>query len=87
VAVRPLTGDESQQAGVSAGLVVEQTGGAAAAAGIQAGDVILAVNGTPVKSPAELRAIIQKAGKNAAVLVQRTSAGDRTQVYVPVELG
>ncbi len=87
VAVRPLTVDESQQAGVSAGLVVEQTGGAAAAAGIQAGDVILAVNGTPVKSPAELRAIIQKAGKNAAVLVQRTSAGDRTQVYVPVELG
>lgn len=87
VAVRSLTPEESQQSGVSAGLVVEQAGGAAAAAGIQAGDVILAVNGTPVKSPAELRAIIQKAGRNAAVLVQRTSAGDRTQVYVPVELG
>jgi serine protease Do len=87
VAVRPLTADESRQAGVSAGLVVEQAGGAAAAAGIQAGDVILAVNGTPVTSPAELRAVIQKAGRNAAVLVQRSSAGDRTQVYVPVELG
>lgn len=87
VAVRPLTAEESKQAGVSAGLVVEQAGGAAAAAGIQAGDVILAVNGTPVTSPAELRAIIQKAGKNAAVLVQRSNAGDRTQVYVPVELG
>jgi serine protease Do len=87
VAVRPMTAEESQQAGVGAGLVVEQAGGAAAAAGIQAGDVILAVNGTPVKSPAELRAIIQKAGRNAAILVQRTSAGDRTQVYVPVELG
>lgn len=87
VAVRPLTPDESKQAGVSAGLVVEQSGGAAAAAGIQPGDVILAVNGTPVKSSAELRALIQKSGKNAAVLVQRTSGSDRTQVYVPVELG
>jgi serine protease Do len=87
VAVRPLTADESRQTGVASGLVVEQSGGAAAAAGIQPGDVILAVNGTPVKSSAELRALIQKSGKNAAVLVQRTSGGDRTQVYVPVELG
>jgi len=87
VAVRPLTSEESKQAGVPAGLVVEQAGGAAAAAGIQAGDVILAVNGTPVKTSAELQAVIKKAGRNAAVLVQRSSGADRTQVYVPVELG
>jgi len=87
VAVRPLTSEESKQAGVSAGLVVEQAGGAAAAAGIQTGDVILAVNGTPVKTSAELQAVIKKAGRNAAVLVQRANGADRTQVYVPVELG
>jgi serine protease Do len=87
VAVRPLTSEESKQAGVSAGLVVEQSGGPAAVAGIQPGDVILAVNGTPVTSSAQLRTLIQKSGKNAAVLVQRSNGTDRTQVYVPVELG
>lgn len=87
VAVRPLTPEESRQAGLTAGLVVEQSGGPAAAAGIAPGDVILAVNGTPVKTSAELRELIQKAGKNAALLVQRSTGSDRTTVYVPVTLG
>ena len=87
VAVRPLTPEEGQQAGLSAGLVVEQSGGAAAAAGIAPGDVILSVNGTPVKSSAELRNLIQKAGKSVALLVQRTSGSEKATVFVPVELG
>ena len=57
-------------------------------AGIAPGDVILSVNGTPVKSPEELRAAIQKSGKHAALLVQRQSPdGGRMQIFVPVELG
>jgi serine protease Do len=72
---------------VNGGLVVEQATGAAAAAGIAPGDVILSVNGTPVKSADELRAAIEKAGKHAAVLVQRNSPAGRTQIFVPVELG
>ena len=87
VAVRPLTPEESRQAGLTAGLVVEQSGGPAAAAGIAPGDVILAVNGTPVKTSAELRELIRKAGKNAALLVQSSTGSDRTTVYVPVTLG
>jgi len=87
VAVRPLTPEESRQAGLTAGLVVEQSGGPAAAAGIAPGDVILAVNGTPVKTSAELRELIKKAGKNAALLVQRSTGSDKTTVYVPVTLG
>jgi serine protease Do len=90
VAVRPLTPGEGAETGTSAGagLVVEQSSGPAAAAGIAPGDVILSVNGTPVKSAEELRAAIQKAGKHAALLVQRQSPdGGRMQVFVPVELG
>jgi serine protease Do len=45
VSVRPLTADEKQSASLSRGLLVQQAGGAAESAGIQAGDVILAVNG------------------------------------------
>jgi serine protease Do len=87
VAVRPLTPSEGSETGVNGGLVVEQATGAAAAAGIAPGDVILSVNGTPVKSADELRAAIEKAGKHAAVLVQRNSPAGRTQIFVPVELG
>lgn len=88
VAVRPLTPGEGADSGNSAGLVVEQSSGPAAAAGIAPGDVILSVNGTPVKSPEELRAAIQKSGKHAALLVQRQSPdGGRMQIFVPVELG
>jgi serine protease Do len=65
------------------GLVVAQSSGPAAAAGVQPGDVILGVNDQPVKSVRELRKAVEKAGKHIALLVQR---GDAT-VYVPVDLG
>ena len=83
VAVRPLSPEESSQLDGKSGLVVEQVGGAAARAGIQPGDVLLSINGKPIKSPDDLRDHVAKAGKNAALLVQRQ---DR-QLFVPVELG
>ncbi len=83
VAVRPLTSEERKETGGKDGLVVESVSGAAARAGIQRGDVILAVNGTPVKDVGELRRLIDKSGKSIAVLVQREAA----QIYVPVNVG
>jgi len=83
VAVRSLTADEKRENGGKAGLLVEQVSGAAARAGIQPGDVLLSFNGTPLKSPDELRHLVGKAGKSAALLVQRE---DR-QIFVPIELG
>ena len=85
VAVRPLSPDEAKQIGspVGSGLVVEQAGGAAADAGIQQGDVILSFNGQPVQSPEQLKGLLSKSGKNAALLVQRGKA----RIFVPVELG
>jgi serine protease Do len=83
LAVRPLTGDELKQAQIDSGLLVESADGPAAAAGIQNGDVILAVNGNPVKSVAQLRALVAKAGKHVALLIQR----DDAKIFVPVDLG
>ena len=83
VAVRPLTEQERQQAKVDSGLVVGQVAGAAAKAGIQPGDVVLSVNGTPVDSVEALRAQVAKSGKHLALLIQRNEA----RIFVPIELG
>ena len=81
--VRQLDPDERRQAGLSGGLVVEQAAGPAARAGIRPGDVILSLNGNPVKSVEDLRSLAAKAGKHAALLVQREDA----KIFVPVDLG
>ena len=83
LAVRPLTPEERKESGIAQGVIVEQVGGPAARAGIQPGDVITAVNGTPVKSPQELRAAAEKAKEGLALLVRR---GERS-LFVPLELG
>jgi serine protease Do len=83
VAVRALTPGEQKESGVSGGLLVEESGGAAAKAGVQPGDIVLAFNSTPLKSVEQLRAMVAKSGKHAALLVQRNDA----KIYIPVELG
>jgi serine protease Do len=81
--LRPLTPEERSQTGVSGGLVVEESSGRAAEAGIQQGDVVLSVNGTPVDSVAQLRSLVHNHDNQVALLIQR---GD-TRIFVPVGLG
>ncbi len=83
LAVRPLTPDERSQAGVEGGVLVEEVAGAAAKAGIQPGDVVLAVNGAPVKNVDALKSAVAKADKQVALLVQRGEG----RLFVPVEIG
>ncbi len=83
LAVHPLSPQEREQAGVSSGLVVDASSGPAADAGIEPGDIVLAVNNTPVASAQQLRALTEKAGKHVALLVQHGEA----KVFVPIELG
>jgi serine protease Do len=83
VAVRPLTPQEKSESELSQGLVVEQASGAAASAGIEPGDVILAVNGQAVSTAAQLRASIGQGQGSVALLIQR----DNAQIFVPVDLG
>jgi serine protease Do len=83
LALRPLNPEERQQAGVSGGLVVEDAQGRAAEAGIQPGDVVLSVDGTPVQSVAQLRKMVQEHDKQVALLIQR----GENRLFVPVTLG
>ncbi len=83
LALRPLQPDEQQASGVPSGLVVESVAGAAAKAGINPGDVILAINGTVVKSVEQVRAIVAKSDKSVALLIQR----DGDKIFVPIRLG
>ena len=83
LSLRPLQPQEARQAGVEQGLLIEQAQGPAAKAGIQPGDVLLAINGTPAKDVEQVREAIAKAGKSVALLVQR----DGTRIFVPVQLG
>ena len=83
LAVRPLQPNERREAGVAGGLLIEDAAGAAAMAGIHSGDVLLAVNGTPVKSVEQLRALIAKSDKSMALLIQR----GHDRIFVPVHMG
>ena len=60
LALRPLTGDERKQLGIAAGLAVESATGPAARAGIQPGDVILAVNNETVQTVEQVRHLVEK---------------------------
>lgn len=82
--VRPLQKQEKQQAETAGDLVVEDSDGPAAAAGVQRGDIILGVNGKSVKSVEELKTAARKSkGKVVALLIERDSA----QIFVPVRTG
>lgn len=83
LAVRPLARQESGQLGIAGGLLVEDATGPAARSGIQAGDVILSLNGTSITSPEQLKALASKAGKHVALLVQR----DSTKIFIPIDFG
>jgi serine protease Do len=79
---RALSAQEARQLGVAGGLLVEETGGPAARAGIQAGDVILALNNQPVTGVEQFRNLLEQAGDRYALLVQRGSG----RIYVPIKL-
>jgi serine protease Do len=84
LALRSLEPQEQRQAGVTGGLVVEDLQqGPAALAGVQKGDVLLAVNGVPVKDVAQVQAALAGSKKSLALLIQR----DGNQIFVPVKLG
>ena len=83
--VRPLTPQEKDQVETEGSIVVADVQGSAARAGIQPGDIILAVNDRSVNNIKDLRdeAAKLKRGDSAALLVERAG----TQIFVPVRAG
>lgn len=80
LALRPLQPQERAQARLDHGLLVQDARGAAARAGVAAGDVVLAINGQPVDSVEVLKKVLAASPKRVALLVWR--AGE--QLFVPV---
>ena len=83
LALRPLTREEKKEAKLDGGLVVEEAGGAAARAGVEVGDVLLAINGKPIQSIEQVKSLLAGKPKNVALLVQR----DGEKIFVPVKIG
>lgn len=83
LAVRPLKPDEQRELHTRGHLVVEDVTGPALAAGLQAGDVVLGVNGSGVATVADLKREVERAGHSVALLIQREDA----QIYIPIDLG
>lgn len=82
LALRPLSPQEQQASG-SEGLLIEQSVGPAAKAGIQPGDVLLSLNGVPVHNIGQVKEELSKGGKTVALLVQR----GEDKIFVPVQVG
>jgi serine protease Do len=61
---------------------VEDVGGPAARAGVQPGDVLLAINGKPVNSVDDVVQVMKGKPKNVALLIDR----DGQRIFVPVSM-
>ena len=81
--LRSLKPEELRQVGLENGLLIENVSGAAESAGVEQGDVLIAVNGTAVRNVEQVRAAVAKSAKSVALLIQR---GDE-KIFVPVRLG
>jgi Do/DeqQ family serine protease len=71
LAVRPLSDDERQANALQAGVVVTAVSGPAANAGVQPGDIVLALDETPVTSRERLVTLVEREGNDVALLILR----------------
>lgn len=85
LAVQDLAPAQRQQLEVKGGVLVGAVEGNAARAGIQPGDIVIAVNGEDVESATQFRGLVDKAqaGRPLALLIQR----GEMRMYVPVTVG
>lgn len=80
--IRPLQPNEQRSIGATSGLLIESVSGASQVAGMQAGDVLLSINGRPVASVEQARSALAEARKSVALLVQRGSE----KIFVAIRL-
>ena len=81
--LRSLKPEELRGPDAVNGLVIEKVSGAAERAGLQPGDLLLAINTEAVTSIEQVRALAARPGKSMALLVLR----DGSRIFVPLRLG
>ncbi|PHP87269.1 peptidase S1 [Burkholderia sp. AU18528] len=69
-----LSDDERRSTGLAVGMMVDAVHGPAARAGIQPGDVVLALNDTLLETPDDVPSLEANGGSVIAVLIQRNNA-------------
>nr|WP_315488263.1 Do family serine endopeptidase [uncultured Rhodoferax sp.] len=82
LALRPQNPEELRTTGSKAGLIIDKVSGTAERAGVQAGDLLLAINQEPLVTMDQASAAADRAGRAVALLVMRE--GDR--IYIPLRL-
>lgn len=83
LAVRPLNRQELREGELDHGLLIQRVSGPSRWAGVEPGDVLLALNGQPVKDVAQVRDLLKQHPKQVALLVMR----EGQQIFIPVNLG
>jgi serine protease Do len=83
LALRPLQPEEKLESGISAGLRIESVSETTRRAGVQPGDVLLAIDGKPVLNLAQVDTLVGRSDRAVALLVQRGGM----KLYVPLRLG
>jgi serine protease Do len=83
LSARALSPKEAEALDEGGGLLVQSVSGPAARAGMQPGDVVLAINGEPVATVEKLRSLAEKSGHHAALLIRREGA----KLFLPLTLG
>ncbi|MBO9648193.1 MAG: Do family serine endopeptidase [Variovorax sp.] len=82
LALRAMRPSEMRAAGVDAGLLIGGVSGSAQQAGIRPGDVLVAINGAPTRSSAQVQELLKKWGNAIALLIER----DGSKIFVPLRL-
>jgi serine protease Do len=82
LALRALQADEKREAGVASAVLVEAVSGAAERAGVQVGDLLLAIDGQALTTVAQASAAQARTGKSVALLIQRGGL----KFYLPLRL-
>jgi serine protease Do len=67
---------------MTAALWIDEVSGASARAGVEVGDVLIAINGHPVHSVAQVQGLVAKAKRSIALLIER----DARQVFIAIRL-
>lgn len=82
LALRFQKPDELRDSGAATGLLIEKVSGAAERAGVQVGDLLLAINQQSVTSVDQVRSVADRSGRSVALLLMR----DGSRIYVPLRL-